>query len=147
MTEDRGGGRVSESVRVHGNAVLADRVDVENVSHQKSVVEALWALGAPGPKKRLKRSRRAGWGVVERVLKTAPKGVVFCRLFTGTETYPGYFGLVPTAAQVGDLVCLLLGGDAPVVLRRDEADGLYIYIGDCYVHGIMYGEVRKLFLT
>jgi hypothetical protein len=24
---------------------------------------------------------------VERVLKTAPKGVVFCRVFTGTETY------------------------------------------------------------
>jgi hypothetical protein len=27
-------------------------------------------------------------GVVERVPKTGPKGAVFCRLFTGTETYP-----------------------------------------------------------
>jgi hypothetical protein len=26
-------------------------------------------------------------GAVERVLKTAPKGAVFCRYFTGTETY------------------------------------------------------------
>jgi hypothetical protein len=37
---------------------------------------------------RLKLTGR--WGVErgrdERVLKTAPKGVVFCRLFTGTET-------------------------------------------------------------
>jgi hypothetical protein len=54
-----------------------------------------------------------------------------------------YFGLLPPAAQVGDLICLLLGGDAPVVLRRDESDGLYSYIGDCYVHGIMYGEALK----
>ena len=30
------------------------RVDVEKVSNS-SAVEALWALGAPGPKKRLKR--------------------------------------------------------------------------------------------
>jgi hypothetical protein len=58
-------------------------------------------------------------------------------------TRRGYFGLVPPGAQVGDIVCLLLGGKAPVVLRRDESDGLYIYMGDCYVHGIMYGEALK----
>ena len=40
-------------------------VDVENVSNG-SAVEALW-------------------GVVERVPKTAPKGVVFCRPTAGTE--------------------------------------------------------------
>jgi hypothetical protein len=59
------------------------RVDGENVSNG-SAVEALWALGASGPKKRLKRPDAAGWGVVERVPKTAPKGAVFCRFFTGT---------------------------------------------------------------
>jgi hypothetical protein len=31
--------------------------------------------------------RTRGLGVVERVPKTAPKGVVFCRLFTDTKTY------------------------------------------------------------
>jgi hypothetical protein len=46
-----------------------------------------WVLGALEPKKGLKRPRRAGLGVVERVPKTAPKGAVFCHLFTGTETY------------------------------------------------------------
>jgi hypothetical protein len=68
-------------------------------------------------------------------------GAVIYRRFCVTGK--GYFGLVPAKAQVGDLVCLLLGGDAPVVLRRDESDGLYIYIGDCYVHGIMNGEAMK----
>ena len=29
----------------------------------------------------VKAARRAGWVVVERVLKTAPKGVVFCPRF------------------------------------------------------------------
>jgi hypothetical protein len=29
--------------------------------------------------------------VVERVPKTAPKGVAFCHFFTGTETYPVIF--------------------------------------------------------
>jgi hypothetical protein len=35
----------------------------------------------------VKAARRAGWGVVEGVQKTVPKGAVFCHLFTGTETY------------------------------------------------------------
>ena len=36
--------------------------------------------------KKVKAARHAGWGVVERVPKTAPKGAVFCRLTAGTET-------------------------------------------------------------
>jgi hypothetical protein len=38
-----------------------------------STVEALWALGALEPPKKVKAARRAGWGVVERVPKTAPQ--------------------------------------------------------------------------
>jgi hypothetical protein len=58
------------------------RVDVENVSNGfcGGGSLSLWALGVLEP-------GRAGWGVVERVPKTAPKGVVFCHLTTGTETY------------------------------------------------------------
>src|SRR4051812_32069973 len=37
--------------------------------------------------KMVKAGRRTGWGVVEGVPKTAPKGVVFCRLFTGTSLH------------------------------------------------------------
>ena len=59
-------------------------MDLENVSNG-SAVEALWALGALEPKKKLKRPD-GRVGVVERLPKTAPKGAVFCRLFTGTET-------------------------------------------------------------
>jgi hypothetical protein len=41
------------------------------------------ALGARAYKK-VKAARRAGWALVERVPKTAPKAAVFCHLFTGT---------------------------------------------------------------
>ncbi|KAI9860802.1 MAG: hypothetical protein M1813_005725 [Trichoglossum hirsutum] len=47
-------------------------------------------------------------------------------------------GLSPLGAQEGDLICLLLGGEVPVLLRRYD-DG-YIFIGECYVHGLMDGE-------
>jgi hypothetical protein len=41
-----------------------------------------WTLGASSLKK-VKAARRAAWALVERAPKTAPKGAVFCRLFTG----------------------------------------------------------------
>ena len=62
------------------------RVDVENVSNG-SAVEALWALGAPEPKKRLKRPD-GGLGCGGRGAENSSlEGVVFCHLFTDTETY------------------------------------------------------------
>jgi hypothetical protein len=61
-------------------------VDVENMSNG-STVEALWALGALEPKKRLKRpDLRVGlWW--KRCRKHPPRGAVLCHLFTGTEIY------------------------------------------------------------
>jgi hypothetical protein len=55
-------------------------------------------------------------------------------------TAKGYFGLIPLEARPGDLVCILLGGDAPVILRRDRSYNRYFYVGDCYITGLMYGE-------
>jgi hypothetical protein len=47
-------------------------VDVGNVSNSLRL-EALWALGALEPLKKVKAARRGGWVVVERAPKTAPK--------------------------------------------------------------------------
>ena len=54
-------------------------------------------------------------------------------------TRGGYLGLVPAAARCGDVVAVLMGCDTPLVLRR--RDGEYEVVGECYVHGIMHGEV------
>jgi hypothetical protein len=53
----------------------------------------------------VKAVRRAGWGVVERVPKTAPKGAVFCHPFTGTETYAARRKHRPGPDERGKLRC------------------------------------------
>ena len=63
----------------------------------------------------------------------------FCNgrsLFTTEE---GHIGLAPIAAKPGDRVCVLLGSDAPFLLRP-TGDKQYQLVGHCYTHGIMSGE-------
>lgn len=53
-------------------------------------------------------------------------------------------GLAPRYAREGDLICILLGCSVPVILRPAFGPGnagLYHFIGDSYIHGIMDGEV------
>ena len=57
------------------------------------------------------------------------------------RTQNGYFGLGPPAMRSGDSVCVLFGFTTPFILRR--VDDHYILIGECYVHGIMHGEVLE----
>ncbi|RSL85671.1 hypothetical protein CDV31_016530 [Fusarium ambrosium] len=55
-----------------------------------------------------------------------------------SRTKGGYLALVTEPCRVGDEITLLKGGNAPFVVRRD---GKYWKIlGECYVHGIMFGE-------
>lgn len=52
------------------------------------------------------------------------------------------FGLAPTNAQEGDLICVLFGCSVPVILREMKTEGgcYYYFIGEAYVHGMMDGE-------
>ncbi|KAI0601934.1 heterokaryon incompatibility protein-domain-containing protein [Biscogniauxia sp. FL1348] len=67
-------------------------------------------------------------------------------------TKNGYIGLVPPLTQVGDRVCILFGGDAPYLIRPDDgsmlnesAESLSCQlVGECYIHGIMDGEMMHL---
>ncbi|KAE9369160.1 HET-domain-containing protein [Stipitochalara longipes BDJ] len=47
-------------------------------------------------------------------------------------------GISPESAEPGDLICILLGCWMPVVLR--PKDGHYIFLGEAYIHGYMYGK-------
>jgi hypothetical protein len=51
----------------------------------------------------------------------------------------GYIGTAPPTALPGDQVCILLGCNAPMVLRPTES-GSYIVVGECFVHGLSKGE-------
>jgi hypothetical protein len=70
-----------------------------------------------------------------RALEDAATG---CRLIISDKWY---VGLAPESAEEGDLICILLGGQTPFVLR--QAGDHYTLIGPCYVHGIMDGEAME----
>jgi len=58
-------------------------------------------------------------------------------------TEKGYVGLVPAFSRIGDRVAVVLSAQAPLVVRRIEGasqETKYQLVGECYVHGIMYGE-------
>ena len=55
-------------------------------------------------------------------------------------TRTGYVGLAPVETCPGDVVAILLGCCWPVVLRPCD-DGHYQLIGECYIHGLMDGEI------
>lgn len=60
-------------------------------------------------------------------------------------TQYGHIGKGPTAAQADDIVVVLFGGQTPYILRPTEKDGDYLFIGECYLDGIMHGEhIEKL---
>ena len=65
-----------------------------------------------------------------------------CRAVAGRRmiwTNDGYIGLAPSKTQAGDKVCVFRGFTVPFVLRRTN-DNNYKLIGDCYLHGVMFGE-------
>jgi hypothetical protein len=79
------------------------------------------------------------------------------RLVSDVSMKTEYLGLVPGLCEVGDYVVLVQGVRTPLVLRpkgqacvpKEDAEGqvkivqahTWEFIGDCYVHGVMDGDV------
>ncbi|RFU79323.1 heterokaryon incompatibility [Trichoderma arundinaceum] len=59
-------------------------------------------------------------------------------------TDAGDFAAVPESAREGDVVCIFNGSRVPYVLRPSQ-NGYYTLVGECYVDGMMRGEVRDRF--
>lgn len=60
------------------------------------------------------------------------------------RTENGFLGMVPTSTLLGDKICVLCGSQVLHVLRQMDpsfTSSGYAYIGECYVHGLMDGEV------
>ena len=81
------------------------------------------------------------------------KQVTFGRRFFRTSR--GYIGFGPMELEEGDIVAVIPGGKVPYILRDRPfiegpdgydypATGCYTFLGDSYVHGIMYGEAMSL---
>lgn len=57
------------------------------------------------------------------------------------RTTSGYVGIVPFNARPGDTIAVFLGSQVPIILRQHPSrGGVYLVIGECYVHGILNGE-------
>lgn len=56
-------------------------------------------------------------------------------------TKSGYMGLGPPRVEIGDVVCVFPGLRVPMILRR--TDDYFELQAECYVHGIMDGEVMR----
>lgn len=57
------------------------------------------------------------------------------RLITSEK---GYLGIANESVRQGDYICIFLGGRMPVVIR--PIGDTYHFIGECYIHGIMFGQ-------
>jgi hypothetical protein len=51
----------------------------------------------------------------------------------------GSFGWVSDQAKTGDVLCVLLGCNVPILLRQDGQEE-YTFIGEAYVHQLMEGQ-------
>jgi len=60
------------------------------------------------------------------------------RTFFTTEN--GYMGTGSELAQAGDQIALISGMRFPMIVRRNDGDGMYGFVCPAYVHGLMDGE-------
>ncbi|MCJ1258316.1 hypothetical protein MMC24_006148 [Lignoscripta atroalba] len=76
---------------------------------------------------------------------TEEKRSYYNRLMAQTSRRPflsskGFVGLAPDHAEKGDIIVIFSGGKFPYLLRENGNNGTYTFIGEAFVHGIMYGE-------
>ena len=60
------------------------------------------------------------------------------------STRYGFPGLAPMRADVGDLVCVFMGCDHPVVLRKSKVDDSFLFIGQAHIPQLANGEVLEM---
>ena len=76
--------------------------------------------------------------IVREALSWAMNAIAWRRLII---TRKGYLGLAVAATEPNDRICILVGCKTPLILRP-QGD-IFNLIGECYVHGIMRGEIAK----
>lgn len=58
-------------------------------------------------------------------------------------TERGLLGMAPCGTVKGDMIAVFFGCSVPAVLRRLHGSEAFEFIGECYVHGYMNGEILK----
>ena len=83
--------------------------------------------------------------IVAKFLRRVQEAIWMRRLII---TQHDFLGLAPEMSKKRDLICILYGCSVPVALRRmvdpKTDEEYFLFIGECYVHGIMDGEAFAL---
>jgi hypothetical protein len=57
------------------------------------------------------------------------------------HTESGRMVLTPRFAEADDTCCIFPGTSVPFILRQTKEDSTYHLVGDCYIYGVMRGEI------
>lgn len=87
-------------------------------------------------------------GTIRRILTRVETLLWMRQLFVSSK---GYIGWGPPGMKVGDTIAVLHGGDMPFILREFSEEVILpdpdrvcnLMIGECYVHGLMWGEALE----
>lgn len=116
--------------------VTTNRGCIDNASDyyvRKSVID--WGLLDDAPMDLKERE----WWDREIIMAEISRTCVGRQFF---YTADGFMGIGPEGAQIDDQVWGLVGGNILYVVRKLE-DGFYKFVGECYVHGMMHGEIGE----
>lgn len=80
---------------------------------------------------------------LERTLEVVPLRRLAEVTFSESFGETGALGMVPERTEMDDEIYLICGCSVPVVMRKDD-DGIHKIIGECYVDGVMEGELAGL---
>jgi hypothetical protein len=127
-----GEGDKAESDSDGGTGGRSSHFDVAGIPSDITTIEDMMEfLKRPG------EARNKAWKYWHTAVSLSKRlsGARFC------TTEKGYAGLVPFDAAPGQEICIVHGVGAPLVVRsRCGTEGYDELVGECYIHGIMYGE-------
>lgn len=87
-------------------------------------------------------------GAVDRIPRCIDEDVDAMRLASIHRKFgisaDGLLCLLPDLAQRGDVITVVFGCDIPLLLRPCD-EGTHRLVGECYVHGIMDGEIMEIY--
>ena len=113
-----------------------DRLGPFKANFSAYLVRLLEIGGHQIPKSLFRAAERGDWTKWEWL----PRDSCWNRVLITTSK--GHMGLGPKVSKPGDVLCVLGGGIVPLLLR--PANGYFQVVGECFVHGIMEGEVVEL---
>lgn len=91
----------------------------------------------------ISRLNRTSVNSPEDIIRTLHSAIIMLISWKGAVfvTEKGYIGEGTERCQAGDIICVLLGCNYPVILR--PVGRHYEFVGEVYVYGIMQGEVIR----